>query len=159
MKKTVPEIMIMSRDKVEEFSITPFHQRIALISITDANYSFADLRNKPHELLQVAFDDVDNDVFEDELGREPTEEERVRIERRYNMLSDVQAKEIADFYKRVKDTVDVIICQCEHGQSRSAAVAAAIQEFSSHTGIEIFADDRYYPNKVVYRKVFRALHN
>ena len=159
MKKTVPEIMIMSRDKVEAFSNVPYHQRTALISITDINYSFAELRNKPHELLQVAFDDVDNDVFEDELGREPTEEERVRIERRYNMLSDAQAKEIADFYNRVKDTVDVIICQCEHGQSRSAAVAAAIQEFSSHTGIEIFADDRYYPNKVVYRKIYGALHN
>ena len=159
MKKTIPEIMIMSRDKVEEFSNTPYHQKIALISITDANYTYAELRNKPHELLQVAFDDVDNDVFEDELGREPTEEERICIECRYNMLSDTQAKEIADFYIRVKDSVDIVICQCEHGQSRSAAVAAAILEFGSHSGIEIFADDRYYPNKVVYRKVYRALHN
>ena len=43
--------------------------------------------------------------------------------------------------------------------SGSAAVAAAIREFNSRRGIEIFADDRYFPNKVVFRKVLRALKN
>ena len=38
-----------------------------------------------------------------------------------------------------------ILCQCEYGQSRSAACAAAILEYFNGTGISIFADYRYYP--------------
>ena len=75
------------------------------------------------------------------------------------MLSEEQADKIASFYETNKDNISTLICQCEHGQSRSAAVAAAILEFRSRRGIQIFADDRYYPNKVVYRKVFAALRD
>ena len=63
------------------------------------------------------------------------------------------AEEIADFHLSVKDKVDLLICQCEHGQSRSAAVAAAVLEYQNKSGIEIFADDNYYPNKMVFKKV------
>ena len=50
-----------------------------------------------------------------------------------------------------------ILCQCEYGQSRSAACAAAILEYFDGTGISIFADYRYYPNQVVYHKIMDAL--
>lgn len=50
-----------------------------------------------------------------------------------------------------------IICQCDYGQSRSAGCAAAILEHFYHTGISIFADYKYYPNQVVYHKIFDAL--
>ena len=50
-----------------------------------------------------------------------------------------------------------IICQCEYGQSRSAGCAAAIREHFYSDGIKIFADYRYYPNQLVYNKVFDAL--
>ena len=50
-----------------------------------------------------------------------------------------------------------LICQCEYGQSRSAACAAAILEFYDKNGISIFADYRYYPNQLVYNKVKDAL--
>jgi predicted protein tyrosine phosphatase len=73
------------------------------------------------------------------------------------MLSDQQAKQIAEFYAEVHDKVDTIICQCEHGQSRSAAVAAAILEYENGSGIEVFAHDNYYPNKAVFNKVLQAL--
>ena len=74
------------------------------------------------------------------------------------MFSDEQAKQVADFVSEVWDKVDVIICQCEHGQSRSAAIAAAFMQFKYQNGIEIFVDDNYYPNKFVYRKVFNSLN-
>ena len=73
------------------------------------------------------------------------------------MLTDEKAKQIAEFYFNVADKVDTIICQCEHGQSRSAAVAAAILEFRSKRGIEIFSNDKYFPNKVAFRKVLKYL--
>jgi len=50
-----------------------------------------------------------------------------------------------------------IICQCDYGQSRSAACAAAILEYYEHNGISIFADYRYYPNQLVFNKIHEAL--
>lgn len=153
------QIQINSREKVEKISANPFSTKTALISITDYDWSFAKLKHKPDYILQLAFDDVDNDIFEDELGRQPTEEERVRIENKYHMLTDEQAEQIAQFYKQVHDKVDLIICQCEHGQSRSAAIAAAIMEYEYGKGIEIFASDDFYPNKIVFKKLFRQLNH
>ena len=150
---------IMSRDAIEMFCEHPFVERIALVSITDYGYDFAELKNKPQHLLQLAFDDVDGDVFIDELGENPLEEDKLKIEHKYHMFSDEQAKQIVEFVNGVWDKVDVIICQCEHGQSRSAAVAAAIMQYKYQNGIDIFADDNYYPNKLVYRKVFNSLNN
>lgn len=70
-----------------------------------------------------------------------------------------EADEVAEFiYKAKQDGLD-IICQCEYGQSRSAACAAAILEHFYGTGISVFVDYRYYPNQVVYHKVFDALEN
>ena len=151
------KISILSREKIEKFSKNAFPNNTAVISISDHDVEFAELKNKPDFLLQLGFDDVDNDVFIDEIGRIPEGEERREIEEKYHMFTDTLAKEIADFYKSVADKAELIICQCEHGQSRSAAVAAAIWEFRSKRGIDIFANDNYYPNKMVFRKVLEQL--
>lgn len=151
------KIAIFNRDKIEALARKGFAPHTALISITDADWEFASLENKPEFLLQVAFDDIDNDVFADELGRTPTEEERTRIEEKYRMLTDEMASEIAGFILSIKGKADLLICQCEHGQSRSAAVAAAVLEYLNRSGIKIFADDHYYPNKMVFKKVLAQL--
>jgi predicted protein tyrosine phosphatase len=148
------KILIKSRSEIEGMQFTP---KTAVISITDYGYYFADLKNKPDYLLQLAFDDVDNDVFIDELGRKPTEDERKAIENKYHMFTDEQAERLATFYLQISSRVDTIICQCEHGQSRSAAIAAAILEYKCRKGILIFADDRYYPNKTVFNKTLKAI--
>lgn len=151
------KIRILSRQAIEKLASRRFPEKTALISISDYGYSFAELKYQPNYLLQLAFDDVDGDVFIDELGRKPTDEERQNIEEKYHMLSDKQAEQTADFYRSVCDKVEVIICQCEHGQSRSAAIAAAILEYRSRQGIKVFADDRYYPNKTIFKKVLKAI--
>lgn len=132
------KIYIYNRPEIEERAQRPFHKGTAIISITDADYEFAKLKNKPSELLQLKFDDVDAD--------EP-----------FNIITNEQAAEIAEFYHRVSKNAQRIICQCEHGQGRSAAIAAAILEYKSGNGIVIFAHDKYFPNKVVFRKVLQAL--
>lgn len=69
-----------------------------------------------------------------------------------------EADKLAEFIKAaVFDGLD-IICQCDYGQSRSAACAAAILQYYEGRGIDIFADYRYYPNQLVYHKVFDALN-
>ena len=68
-----------------------------------------------------------------------------------------EADELAKFiYEARMEGLD-IICQCDFGQSRSAACAAAILQHFEGRGIDVFADYRYYPNQVVYHKVFDAL--
>ena len=78
----------------------------------------------------------------------------------YGMTVDTFLSEVdqaAAFIKKaVADGLN-IICQCGEGQSRSAACAAAILEYYTGRGIEIFADYRYYPNQLVYHKIFDAL--
>ena len=78
----------------------------------------------------------------------------------YGYIADTyftQAEKIAEFIINcVKDGMD-IACQCEYGESRSAGCAASIKEFYDGNGIEIFADYRYCPNKIIYNKLLAAL--
>ncbi len=68
-----------------------------------------------------------------------------------------QAEELAAYIcKAVEEGLD-IFCQCDYGQSRSAGCAAAILQYFEGRGIDIFADYRYYPNQLVYNKIFNAL--
>ena len=68
-----------------------------------------------------------------------------------------EADALAEFIYRARADRMHIICQCDYGQSRSAACAAAILEHFARRGIEVFADYRYYPNQAVYHRVFDAL--
>ena len=68
-----------------------------------------------------------------------------------------EAKHLAFFIKTAVKNHSDIICQCEYGQSRSAACAAAIREYFFKDGISVFADYRYYPNQLIFNKVLDAL--
>lgn len=151
-------IKIMSKRSIEDFSLNPMQEQTALISITDFEYKFANLKHKPQYLLQLMFDDVPvGDGFIEEEGRKLTESEIAELEMRYHSITDDQVLQIVEFYSQVKDSVDLLICQCEHGQSRSAAIAAAIMEYETKSGIDIFSNDWYYPNKSLFRKVLKHL--
>jgi hypothetical protein len=68
-----------------------------------------------------------------------------------------EVNQLAEFtHKAVVDDCN-IICQCVYGVSRSSGCAAAIREFFGKDGIMVFADERYYPSKYVFRKVYAAL--
>ena len=68
-----------------------------------------------------------------------------------------EADDLADFvFSAVAEGRD-IICQCDFGRSRSAACAAAILEHFECRGDEIFSNNIYSPNALVYKKVLEAL--
>ena len=138
-------IKIFSRKQIEKLALFPFPPNTALISIRDANAEIPKLKHKPTWLLQLAFDDISSDEIDDYKGKE------------YTLFDESIARKIADFVDECKDKAEPIICQCEYGQSRSAAVAAALSEFFCQSGIDIFADDRYYPNKLAFRLTLKAL--
>ena len=88
----------------------------------------------------------------DDLG--PTE-----ISERYGSLTRyfTKAGMLAQFIVAMAAKGKKIICQCEMGMSRSAACAAAILEYYCGSGISIFTDKRYCPNRIVFQKLFAAL--
>lgn len=139
--------LILSRAEIERMAAAPFPMGTALISISDVGCEPASLAHAPSFLLQLAFDDVDN---EDSAERDSGSEKNTGI-------SALQADRIAAFYLENQAAVSTFICQCEYGQSRSAAVAAALMEFRSKNGIAVFSHYKYYPNKVVFRSVLKAL--
>ena len=144
------EIKILSRSAAEELLESSFPENTAVISFYDPpskripkNYSPVDYKGRCARLFQVAVHDID-----------------IEILRNYGLTFDTylpEADALAKFIlSAVHDGLD-LICQCEYGQSRSAACAAAIKEFFEHSGISIFADYRYYPNQLIYNKLLDAL--
>ena len=69
-----------------------------------------------------------------------------------------EAKEIAEFIIDAYNDGMNIICQCECGESRSAGCAAAIEEYFNRTWIDVFKDYPYYPNNMIYNKIFDAMN-
>ena len=150
-------IEIESRESIEERAGEPFPAHTALISIADADADFIVLKNNPEYLLQLKFDDISADILEEIIKSHPAIKEAMQAAKMLHWFSDEQAEETAAFIMTAADKAELIICQCEYGQLRSAGIAAAIMQFFSNDGIEIFADERYYPNKLVYKKVLAAL--
>jgi len=133
-------VEIASREEIERLLKEQVMARTAVISIADYNDDYVLLCQKPQYLLQLKFDDVgENEEF---------------------CINDEHAEQIAEFLYKVlvgKYEIQTLICQCEHGESRSAAISAAIIEFLYGDAIRIFTDERYYPNKFAYKKVLQVL--
>lgn len=148
------KLFVTNRKRVEEMGRKGFMEKAALISITDYGDFTVELQNKPAFLLQLSFNDVPlGRALEAEYGRKLSAEEIAKAEKELHAMTDEQAKLITEFYDEIYARANVLICQCEHGESRSAAIAAAILEYQYRKGIEIFADERFCPNKSIYRKV------
>ena len=143
------EVSIYSRKAVKELIENGFPQNAAVISF------YTPKNKRDYEENRVNYDGVCNKVFY--VGIPDID---IEILSDYGYTYDTylaEADELAKFiYEARADGLD-IICQCDYGQSRSAACAAAILQHFEGRGINIFADYRYYPNQLVYHKVFDAL--
>lgn len=138
-------VSIYSREKVIELLNTNFPENTAVISFSDPGTLPVDYHQRPVRLFQVAIHDADLSYLP-KCG--------LTYETYFPEATDLAAF----IYETNNDNLD-ILCQCEYGESRSAACAAAISEHFHHNGLSIFTDYRYYPNQVVYHKVFEALEN
>ena len=145
------KIEIYSRKAIKELMDKSFPKNTAVISF------YTPKNKRDYEEKRVDYIDICDRVFYVGIPD-------IDIE----LLSDygytyktylAEADELAKFiYEARAEGLD-IICQCDYGQSRSAACAAAILQYYERRGIDIFADYRYYPNQLVYHKIFDALKN
>ena len=139
-------VQVLNRSELYKMAVQPFPPLMAVISICDSDAPAVRLKNLPDYLLRLVFDDMCSLYgYEEDEGT------------KFVSFSERQAEEIARFIARHKDEVGTIICQCEMGQSHSAAVAAAISEWLNGDGIRFFTDDRYSPNLYVFRTLYKAL--
>jgi hypothetical protein len=72
------------------------------------------------------------------------------------LFTDEQAVQVVDFVDGMKGKIEVLICHCEAGISRSSGMAAAINLVVNGSDEEIFKNIKYLPNMFVYRKVLNA---
>ena len=145
------KVSIYSREAIEGMiADDKFPRNTAVISFYDPAIKRID-----KDYTHVDYDGVCDDVFYSELDDLDLE---VLKDRGYTYNTYFpEVHEMADFIVQAYMKRQNIICQCEYGQSRSAGCAAAILEYFYGRGITVFTDYRYYPNQVVYRKVFNAL--
>ena len=143
------EVSIYSRKAIGELIEKGFPQNTAVISFytpknkRDYEGNRVDCSGVCDRVFYVGIPDIDIEILGDYRYTYET----------YLAEADDLAKFI---YEAKADGLD-IICQCDYGQSRSAACAAAILQHFERRGIDIFADYRYYPNQLVYHKIFDAL--
>ena len=76
----------------------------------------------------------------------------------YYPITEQQARKIAKFVMRYKDSVEQIVIHCDAGISRSAGVAAAIAKYLNGNDDDFFVRSPYTPNMTCYHKVLFALY-
>lgn len=145
-------VKIYSREAILEKIANNTLQNKAIISFHDPvghgrrclqDYEPIDFTGKCDRVMQIAIHDLDPEALSD-FG--------LSVETYFP-----EADELAEFIYKAKEDGLEIICQCEYGQSRSAGCTAAILQHFEGRGIDVFVDYRYYPNQLVYHKVFDAL--
>ena len=149
-EKRIP-VHISSREDIEKIYPENLFKDKVVISFYDPEphyngptYSLVDYSKIVDKVFYIPLRDIDIEILPD-----------------YNLTYETYFPEAEELAKFIYDAVENrynIICQCEFGQSRSAGCAAAIREHFYGDGIRIFADYRYYPNQMVYHKVYDALN-
>ena len=143
-------IRIMSRKAAEKLLKTGFQTNTAVITFVDPPDGIKDNDVKILDYCGICERYFVIRCYD--LDPKPLEDYGLTVE---DFMPE--ADQLAAFIKKaIADGLN-IICQCGQGQSRSAACAAAILEYYTGRGIEIFADYRYYPNQLVFHKILESL--
>ncbi len=154
------KLEIYSFEGIQARAEKPFEANTTLISIGDPGAPAPELAYKPEKMLRLEFDDITHEEVRERLSLPPLADDELEVLlAHYNtfLFSDELAQRAASFILENAPHTNKFICQCRFGQSRSAAVAAAVAEFFGGHGNVIFGDKRYSPNKLVYRKLLAAL--
>ena len=136
------DFIILSR-----FSISTVNPGVNhfIISITEPEneYPTLNINNNCLNWIRLCYTDEDKPDEAEFFGRS-----------KY-MFSATQADAMLESIFRFKDQIDLIICQCDGGISRSSGTAAALSVIlnGNKTDDWIFNSRKYIPNMFVYRKI------
>ncbi len=145
------KVSVYSREAIEHIIAEgSFPKNTAVISFYDP-----EIKRIDKDYAHVDYSGVCDTVFYIEL-----EDLDLEVLKSKGITYDIyfpKADDMAMFIVKAYSDGKDIICQCEYGQSRSAGCAAAIMEYFYHDGISIFADYKYYPNQLIFHKVYDAI--
>ena len=130
-----PQLRVMPIKKMLDWVAT--HENTHAAVLVAASYNL-DTEKLPHNFVVEMFDDIDFDC----PGRSITEE---------------QANHYADFVQDLSDDTEIIICACNAGESRSAALCAALCEYYNIDSAWIWGSPHYHPNMLVFDVFTQAL--
>lgn len=130
-----PQLMVMPIKKMLEWVST--HENTHIAVLVAASYELAPAKLPPNCVVEM-FDDIDFDC----PGRSITEE---------------QANHYASFMRALPDDAEIIVCACNAGESRSAALCAALCEYYDTDSAWIWGSPHYHPNMLVFDMFTRAL--
>ena len=149
--KYKPVIRVMSRFEAFNYCKNQHSEQAVIISISTPHIDyecrvFKSDTNGIIDILELFFADVDDpgniEISDDYAATK-------------ELLTDKDAKRIAEFAERYKDKL--LIIHCDEGVSRSAGVAAAILRHYTGDDAEIFDNlYSYNPNMWCYFKVLKA---
>lgn len=119
-----------------------------VISMTDDDQFFPSIPEKNCKgVLKIAVWDTEDGVFFRSLynfGAPRIPEGKV--------FDECHARRILEFVYSHLHEVELIICQCDAGMSRSAATAAALSRIF-HGSEGVFFNSPYIPNKLIYETI------
>ena len=145
------EIMVTNRFIINELEFQLPH---IVISITDDPEHFPQIKEKNCKgILRIAvWDTEDGENFRSIHNFAASEIPSDRI------FNNLHAKRILKFvFNHIKD-IRLIICQCDMGLSRSAAIAAALAKILNNDDEEFFQSP-YIPNQLIYRTILNEYQN
>ena len=145
-------IKIYSREEMEKLLSKGIPDNTAIISFynpksqrVSKDYLPIDYSGKCNHVFQICLYDIDIEILKD-----------------YGLTYDTylpEADDLAKFIYEAKQNGLDIICQCEYGQSRSAACAAAIAEHFYKTGIWIHRYIHYKKSSSNKEQFFKKYSN
>ena len=143
-------ILVLNRAKIKDYYSQKKHIVISIYDPTDSEGPAEMNKLKSRlDVLYLGFHDIDERHRKmEQQGFNHTEGTH-----KYVYMSDLDAKNIVDFVRMYLKDIELIICQCDAGISRSAGVAAALAKCIN--GDDTFYFKNYLPNMLVYNKVLK----
>lgn len=132
------EFLVLSREQIKQYET---NKKYIVISICDPEGKLVNIfsNNPPEGILYLRFPDFDK--------------EGEGYKYNYLLFNKYNAKDILKFVNRYKDEIELIVCQCEAGVSRSAGVAGALSKILN--GDDSYFFKYYLPNRLVYRTIIK----
>lgn len=127
--------LVLGREEIKDFT---FEKPYLIISVTDPKTSNAEIIESSNlfDILRLKFDDIGKpNKFQFENSTDV-------------LMNSEQAKQILEFVKENLSKVNLIVCQCEQGMSRSAGIAAALSKILQNE--EEYFLKNYWANRWVY---------
>jgi predicted protein tyrosine phosphatase len=128
------KFLVLSRKEIKNFRTKKKH---IVISISDPDLKSAgiEIQESSVACLWLKFPDFDSKI------------EGYKYNHR--IFNKKMAKDIWKFFQENRDQIELVVCQCEAGISRSSAVAGALAKAIGQDDSEFFK--KYIPNRLVYR--------